>query len=63
MGTRGPVGLFGWPKATSPPQELEVGACRPSYILVIHILGVSVITYLLGSLGNNKDDETVLYTN
>ena len=27
------------------------------------LLGVSVITYLLGSLGNNKDNETVLYTN
>ena len=34
-----------------------------SYFVRKYILGVSVITYLLGSLGNNKDEETVLYTN
>ena len=31
----GPEGPSRWPKATSPPQELEVGACRPLYLLVI----------------------------
>ena len=26
-----------WPKATSPPQELEVGACRAPYLLVFNM--------------------------
>ena len=34
MGSRGPEGPSRWPKATSPPQELEVGGRRPPYLLV-----------------------------
>ena len=30
----GPEGPSRWPKATSPPQELEVGGRRPPYLLV-----------------------------
>ena len=34
MGSGGPEGPSRWPKATSPPQELEVGGRRPPYLLV-----------------------------
>ena len=33
----GPEGRSRWPKATSPPQELEVGARRAPYLLVFNI--------------------------
>ena len=35
--SRGPEGPSRWPKVTSPPQELEVGACRAPYLLVNNI--------------------------
>ena len=35
--SRGPKGPSRWPKATSPPQELEVGARRAPYLLVGNI--------------------------
>ena len=37
VGSGGPKGVTRWPKATSPPQELEVGTRRAPYLLVIHI--------------------------
>ena len=37
VGTRGPFGPSRWPKTTSPLQELEVGACRAPYLLVLNI--------------------------
>ena len=36
MGSGGPEGPNRWQKATSPPQELEVGAHRAPYLLVDH---------------------------
>ena len=36
VGSGGPKGPFRWPKATSPLQELEVGAHRAPYLLVIY---------------------------
>ena len=33
--SRGPEGPTRWPKATSPLQELEVGARRAPYLLVV----------------------------
>ena len=38
VGSRGPKGPSMWPKATSPPQELEVGAHRALYLLVSYTL-------------------------
>ena len=35
MESGGPKGPSRWPKATSPPQELEVGGRKPPYLLVI----------------------------
>ena len=37
--TIGPEGSSRWPKATSPPQELEVGTRRAPYLLVFSYLG------------------------
>ena len=34
-----------WLKATSPPQELEVGGRRPQYLLVYHIVSLSMYVY------------------
>ena len=34
VGSGGPEGPSRWPKATSPPQDLEVGPLRAPYLLV-----------------------------
>ena len=66
VGSGGPEGPSRWPKATRPPQELEVGACRAPYLLVclylanicllVHIHGYNDI-WLYGCL-NLQDDPT-----
>ena len=48
MGSGGPEGPSRWPKATSPPQELEVGGRRPPYLLVLNIgLQYIVVQYIV----------------
>ena len=44
--SRGPEGPSRWPKATSSPQELEVGARRAPYLLVCYIIlaGTTVLS-------------------
>ena len=52
MGSGGPEGPSRWPKATSPPQELEVGGRRPPYLLVFSYLGqiLALKIFSMGSL-------------
>ena len=50
VGSRGPKGPSRWPKATSPPQELEVGAHRAPYLLVADI-GTMKVSFRYGGGG------------
>ena len=44
VGSGGPEGPSRWPKATSPLQELEVGARRAPYLLVIEYYSLIILT-------------------